>query len=420
MLDVITLEEAISLLKETIVREGLKYLGPGGTELIPTVESGGRILAESVFAADDIPAFNRSTVDGYAVRAADTFGASQSLPAVLVYDGEIEMGRPAHNYLQPGHCQEIPTGGALPDGADAVIMLEDVENEDDGCRYMLKPVSPGNNLIFRGDDVSRGSELLTAGTCLLPHHIGALAAAGIAQVLVKRRIKAAVISTGNELVPIGEKLSAGKVFDANAPMLTAMLTAKGVMAVDYGIVPDDFTLLSEKTGKAWKECDLVIISGGSSAGARDHVSSVIASLGKPGLLQHGLAVKPGKPTLIGFADQVPVIGLPGHPVAACLMAQLLVLPLIDWLKGKSTRDVMNIEAKLLDRIPANHGRQSFIPVRLNYQTESVSGLPSAEPLHIKSGLITALRGSDGYVVVDRNSEGLDADTNVQVVLWEAY
>lgn len=421
MLRVTTLEQAQKQMLACLETEGCRYNRIRAINTIPLEQAVGRILAEDVFAKKDVPSFDRSTVDGFAVRAADTFGASASLPAALRFAGEIAMGSEPEHALSAHQCMGIATGGALPIGADAVIMLEDVESvpdDPDPVRYLYKSVSPGQNLIFRGDDIRQNERLLPAGTRLMSHHIGALAALGLADVPVLKRITAGLVSTGDELVPPGQKLLPGQVHDVNTPLLTAMMAEAGVETMRFGIVPDVKNKLTETIRQAWQTCDLVIVSGGSSAGARDHVAEVISGLGKPGLLMHGLAVKPGKPTLLGYADQVPVIGLPGHPVAACFMAEQLVLPLIDRMYQRPVRRRKQIQARLKSRIPSNHGRQTFVPVRL--AATRTDALPLADPLTAKSGLITALRSSDGYITIDRDCEGLNEQTIVTVHLWGGY
>ena len=443
MLNVSTIEDAMERLEQAIRLNGTDYLDLVKTlrsfhadtvgqaaacvdllipateiELIDISAAAGRILAESVISEHDVPGFDRSTVDGYAVRAADTFGASESLPAMLRLDGSIKMGRSAGIMLASGCCREIATGGAMPEGADAVIMIEDTEPADpeDELRYLLKPVSPGQNIIFRGDDITAGSCLLAAGITLMPHHIGALAALGKTSVSVLRKLKIALISTGDELVKPGDNLTDGQIYDVNASMLTAMLKRAGTEINSFGIVSDELADLTSAISSASEDHDLVIISGGSSAGDRDHAAAAIAKHGQPGVIQHGLAVKPGKPTLIGLSDRLPIIGLPGHPVAAWFMADQIVLPLINLLCGRKPLIRKSIDAILARAIPANHGRQGFSAVML--QEDQRSQMPSAVPIASKSGLITTLRATDGYIMIDRNQEGLNSGSKVQVYLWE--
>ena len=289
-------------------------------------EAIGRVLAEDVRAGEYVPDFDRSTVDGYAVRAADTFGCSDAIPAILTLRGEVLMGQGADLTLNAGECCAVPTGGAIPRGADCAVMVEYTENYGDGTIGIAKPGAPGQNMIFRGDDVFPGKRVLEKGRLLSAQDIGALAAIGRAEVPVTRRLRVGVISTGDELVPPDTVPGAGQVRDVNAPMLCAMLKAFGAESVSYGIVKDNEALLWEKVHKAVSECDAVLLSGGSSVGVKDASCRIIESMGQ--LLLHGIAMKPGKPTIMGMtADGKPVVGLPGHPVAAYFVTKLFVLPL---------------------------------------------------------------------------------------------
>ena len=380
-------------------------------ESVELTDALGRILAEPVFAEADVPAFNRSLVDGYAVHASDTFGASESMPAILKLDGEVRMGQSAGRPLQPKTCQAVPTGGQIPAGADAMIMIEDVDDFGDGFRYMNRAVSPGSYLIFRGDDIRQGDVLLAEGTRLETRHLAAAAAAGLGRVTVRRRLTVAVISTGDELVEPGKPLEDGQIHDVNQIMLTVMIRQAGAVPCPYGIVPDDFEKLKSVMKQAKIDCDVIVISGGSSVGTRDHVAAAIEDAGKPGILQHGIAVKPGKPTLLGLCDGKPVIGLPGHPVAAWFMASQLLLPLLYRMQRLPEPRAATIEARLSRRIPSNNGREEFILIQL-------SGTDTATPVFAKSGLITLLSRCQGYIRIPRDCEGLDQGSLVAVTLMD--
>jgi len=375
----------------------------------------GQILAEPVLARMDVPAFNRSLVDGYAVQAADTFGASESLPAILRFVGEVKMGQVAELPLELKTCQAVPTGGQIPAGSDAMIMIEDVDDFGDGFRYLNRAVSPGSYLVFRGDDIRAGEPLLTAGTRLEPRHLAAAAAAGLSHLPVLPKLRVAVLSTGDELVAPGEALGPGQVHDVNQVMLAAMIRQAGALPVPFGIVPDDFDQLQTSMQQVKSDCNIVVISGGSSVGARDHVAAAIEAAGKPGILQHGIAVKPGKPTLIGLCDAIPVLGLPGHPVAAWFMALQLMTPLLYWLQGLTEPEPSTVRARLSQRIPSNHGREEFTPVRLDMPL-APDCLPEATPIYAKSGLIILLSRCQGYICIPRDCEGLDEGSTVTVVL----
>ena len=403
MLEVKTPQEVLALIQKEFRPLGL-------TERVPLAGALGRVLAESVKAEEYVPDFDRSTVDGYACRAADTFGCSDAIPAILNVAGEVLMGRSADFSLARDCCAYVPTGGAIPKGADCAVMIEYTEDYGDGTVGIMKPGAPGMNLIFRGDDVFPGKEILPAGRVLTAQDLGALAAIGRTTVCVSRRVKVAVISTGDELVPPDTQPGPGQVRDVNSPLLTAMLTAFGAEPVNYGIVMDDENLLRRKMETAARECDAVVISGGSSVGVKDAACRIIEGMGE--LLLHGIAIKPGKPTILGKAGNKPLIGLPGHPVAACFVAQLFVLPLLGRLMGRE-QEVYPVTAELTESLGANHGREQVNACHLLRQ----GGKLLAAPIRSKSGLITGLAGADGYFIIERDCEGLPKGAQVQVYLY---
>ena len=363
------------------------------TEFVPISAAAGRTLSEDIIAEEYVPDFNRSTVDGYAVRAADTFGCSDAIPAILSLQGEIRMGEDAGFALLRENCAYVPTGGALPEGADCAVMLEYTEDYGDGTIGILKPGAPGMNVIFRGDDVYPGKIVLQAGRVLSAQDIGALAAIGRTVVPVQRKLKIGVISTGDELVPPGQKPLPGQVRDVNTALLSALLTEQGAEVHSYGIIVDDEDLLRETVTRAVQECDAVLLSGGSSVGVKD------ASL------------KPGKPTILGRAGNKPLVGLPGHPVAAFVVARLFMVPLLDRLAGRD-RPLWSVTAELSESVGANHGRAQVNPCRLLRQDGRVLALP----IRSKSGLITQLAGADGFFCIERDCEGLPKGAPVQVYL----
>ena len=403
MLQVKTPEEVLAL-----IRKEFSPL-PGRTETVPYTEALGRVLAEDITAEEYVPDFDRSTVDGYACRAADTFGCSDAIPAILTVAGEVQMGRGADFALARESCAYVPTGGAIPSGADCAVMIEYTEDYGDGTVGILKPGAPGMNLIFRGDDVFPGKPILKAGRVLTAQDIGALAAVGRTQVPVVRRLRIGVISTGDELVPPEEAPGPGQVRDVNTPLLAAMLKEFGADCVSYGIVVDDEALLREKVRIAARECDAVILSGGSSVGVKDATCRIIEEMGE--LLLHGIAVKPGKPTILGRAGRIPLIGLPGHPVAACIVAKLFVLPLLGRLSDR-VREQLPVTAELTESLGANHGRAQVSACVLKRE----GGKLLATPIRSKAGLITQLAGADGFFVIDRDCEGLPKGAAVQVFL----
>lgn len=400
MLKVKTSQEAEALLSE-------RFSVFAQAEEVELCQALGRTLFADVASREYVPDFDRSMVDGYAVLASDTFGCSEAIPALLHMVGEVSMGQPAGIAAQAGSCIYVPTGAQLPDGADAVVMLEYTENFGSGTIAILKPVAPGSHVIFRGDDVSGGELVYRRGYRLLPKDIGTLAALGYGRVCVFRRPKVAVISTGDELVmPQTESLSIGQIRDVNGPMLSAAVTASGGEAVYLGIVPDDPEALKKALSCALQKADMVLLSGGSSVGEKDAAEKVVSDMGE--LLFHGLALKPGKPTLAADIGGKPVFGLPGHPVAAYFVYCLFARPLIYGMMSSAPRD-RTVWAKCAANIPSNHGREECVPVRLEGDT--------AIPVMSKSGLITTLSGAEGYIRIPRDAEGVAQGDRVQVFLF---
>lgn len=399
MLNVITLEEAQRLL----------YKHFGGwrpePETIPLSQAVGRVLAQPVEAKEFIPGFDRSTVDGYALRAADTFGCGESIPALLTLVGEVRMGETPEFELEAGQCAYIPTGGCLPAGADAVAMVEYAEDYGDGTVGVQSPCAPGAHLIFRGDDTAPGRELLPAGKTLGAKEIGALAAAGVGSVPVYARPRASVFSTGDELIPVEHTPAPGQVRDVNGPMLAAALEELGCEVRRGELLRDDPELLHCAIEQACGDSDMVFLSGGSSVGIQDAACRVLSELGT--VLFHGVAVKPGKPTLLAEVGGVPVFGLPGHPAAAWFLFRLLARPWICAATGRAVEE-RETAAVLSASLPSNHGREEYVLVRLEGER--------AVPLWNKSGLITALSQADGYVRIPRDAEGISAGSRVAVTL----
>ena len=404
MLHVKTPEEVLALIDQ-------EFAPLGAAETVSLTAAMGRVLAEDIAATEYVPDFDRSTVDGYAVRAKDTFGCTDAIPAILPLQGEVLMGEGAEFALNPEECVAVPTGGAVPKGADSVVMVEYTEDYGDGTIGISKSVAPGQNMIFRGDDVFPGKVVLEKGRVLSSQDIGALAAIGRVQVPVAKKLKIGVISTGDELVPPEQTPGPGQVRDVNSPMLEAMLTAFGAEVINYGIVIDDEALLSEKVHKAVSECDAVLLSGGSSVGVKDAACRIIESMGE--LLMHGIAIKPGKPTILGKAGSKPLVGLPGHPVAAYFITKIFILPLLCRLTGRK-QESYTTTARVTESISANHGRAQVHCCRL----ESRDGVLWASPIRGKSGLITTLAGADGYFIIDRDCEGLPQGAQVQVFVGE--
>ncbi len=381
-----------------------------GKELTPLSDAVGRVLAEDICAGEFVPDFNRSTVDGYAVRARDTFGCSDSIPAVLTLCGQVSMGKGATGLVGEDMCAAVPTGGEVPDGADAMVMIEYTEDYGDGTIGIVKPVAPGANMVYRGDDVKPGQTIFCAGTRLMVQDIGALAAMGVAQVPVMVQPLAGIISTGDELVPIEDTPGPGQIRDVNSMLLRAEMMQAGARVKEYGIVRDQEDMLAETLQEVLQECDMVLISGGSSVGAKDATCRVIQQQGEN--LLHGIAMKPGKPTILGKVEGKPVVGLPGHPVAAFFVTKLFAVPLLDRLAG-TKRHTWPVTAILEENVGANHGRAQYMGVFLRKEKNKIY----AKPVRSKSGLITSLAGAAGYFCIERDCEGLSAGTEISVELY---
>lgn len=402
-LQVVSVQEAIQTMKS--------IAAPVSTETIPLEEAGGRVLAEDVTADLDIPGFTRSVVDGYAVIAAETSGAGEALPAILRCTGRVLMGEGTTSHVRRGECVYVPTGGMIPPGADAMVMIEYTEELGDQV-LVQKPVAPGENLILQGEDFAAGELVLYGRTVLSPQDVGALAAVGRTRVEVFRRPLIGIISTGNEVVPVGTTPAGSQVRDVNSYLCRAVAESCGCRTRSYGIVRDEEEALAAVLKQAATETDGVLISGGSSKDTRDHGATVIAGAGS--VLVHGIALAPGKPTIIGKAGNVPVIGLPGHPASAYVVLMVLGTHLFGGLTGGGPRPSRVEAAVLKANIPSARGREDYVRVRLD---RSEGETPVATPLFGKSGLLNTLVRSDGLVRIPAGAEGLEAGTPVEVLLW---
>jgi molybdopterin molybdotransferase len=381
------------------------------TQTVSLAEALGRVPACDVLAPGPLPGFARSTVDGYAVRAADTYGASEGLPSYLDVVGAVQMGTQPDVTVASGTAAEMPTGGVLPAGADAVVMVEYTNETMPGTVEVLRPIAPGGGVIQADDDVTAGTVLAPAGRPLRAVDLGMLAAAGVTKLLTHARPRVAILSTGDEVVPPATAtLRPGQVRDAIAPALAGLVVEAGGWPVPCGIVPDDPAALRCALQLALAQSDLVVVSAGSSVGARDATADAVASLGKPGIFCHGLAIKPGKPTLLAECEGVPVIGLPGNPLSALVVFRLVGAPLVWRLAGCATPPPEpSVMASLTRDVPSEAGRRDVVQVQLN------GG--QAEPLFGASALLSVLTRADGYVVVAEPATGLDAGANVSVTLY---
>lgn len=384
-------------------------------EWVDITHSLGRVTLVPITAGLALPAFPRSTVDGYAVRAADTYGANESLPAYLSLIGEIPMGAAGEIDLSPASCALIHTGGMVPQTADAVVMLEHTQVVRPGEIEIMKAAAPGENVIRVGEDVEAGQEVIAAGTKLRPAEVGGLAALGIGRVAVAAKPRVAILSTGDEVIPIGAEILPGQVHDVNTYSLSALVEQCGGEPISYGILPDKLDVLEKVARKALDECDVVVITAGSSASTRDLTAQVINSLGSPGVLVHGVNVRPGKPTILGVCNGKAVIGLPGNPVSALVIAGLFVAPIIEQRLGlvrKYPRP--SVRAKVIGNLASQAGREDWIPVRLSQEAEGYL----AEPIFGKSNLIFTLARADGLLCIPQDATGLHAGEMVEVYLTQ--
>lgn len=377
------------------------------TEILPLHACLGRVLAEDICSSEDVPGYTRSTVDGYAVKAADTF--SSSAEAILVFCGVVNTGEGADFEISDGECAYVPTGGAVPRGADAVVMLEHAESRGGGKIAVLNPVSACANLVSVGQDVFNGKTVLKRGRIIHSEDIGALAALGICDLKLVKKPVVGILSAGNELVPLNAVPSDGQIRDANSAMLAASVQSFGAEAKCYGIVRDGYVNLRNKLNSALRECDIVLICGGSSVGQMDSTCAVIGEHGQ--ILIHGIAMKPGKPTIVGSIDGKAVFALPGHPLAADFAAKLFLKPLIDQLLGCKTRRLA-VKAVLTENVASSRGHDRCVGTLLSEK----DGITYAEPIDIKSGYVSSLAGCDGYFVISGNCASYKKGAEIDVFI----
>jgi len=378
-------------------------------------EAHGRILAENIVAPIDVPSFNRSTVDGYAVRASDTFGAEENRPVALRICGCVSVGETPSIMVGRGKAAEIATGAPMPKGANAVVMSEYAVQKGEAV-LVSRSVSMGENVMEAGSDIRKGAAVLKEGQFLSSREIGILAALGLTEVNVYKRPRVAVISTGPEIVKPGEALPPGKVYDINMFTLSAAVRECGGEPVELGIVPDDREQLKAAFERALNLADVVITSGGVSVGPKDLIPQVLNELGEPGVIVCGMATKPGKPTTIAVVDGKPVFSLPGHPTSALLMFHLFVRSMICLMAGKRGEVPFAVRAVAEARMFAARGRRTFVMVNLN-RDKSGRWLASPVPLGL-SGAITTLAKAEGFVEIPENRQFVDAGDEVEVHLFK--
>lgn len=403
-------------------RAALARVPPVGSETVPVEGSAGRVLAETLHVPEDQPSFHRAHMDGYAVRARDTFGASSSIPAYLKLAGAVEMGKAPKDALRRGCAMRIATGGMLPEGADSVVMIEYTEEVAGGQVEIQRAVSPWEHVIRIGEDIAAGAEVFPAGRRLRPRDVGALSGIGVTSVPVYARPRVALIGTGDEIVDPSVAPAPGQVRNVNQYSLHAMAKDAGADVLDLGVCPDDPRTFERLLHRGLAETDTVWVSGGSSVGTKDMTLDVIARVPRSEIVFHGISVAPGKPTILALVERegrgtVPILGLPGHPVSALVIGDVFGVPLLRSQGGEPAEIAFaprnTARARLSRNIDSSPGREDYVRVRLRVEeAERV-----ADPLPGKSGAVFSLVHADGYVVVDLNREGIEAGEEIEVVLF---
>lgn len=384
------------------------------TEDVPLQETTGRVLAADIISDKDLPDFVRSTMDGYAVSASSTFGASETNPAYLIIKGTIAMGESPCFSVGAGEAARISTGGMLPDGADSVVMIEHSEAIDETSIEVYKSVAPGQNILEKGEDIRKGDILLSCGQKLRAQEIGLLAAFGKETVRIYKKPEISIISTGDEVVSIEKIPDPGQIRDINTYTLSGLVEKAGAVPIMFGIVRDDFDDLFGKCTLALAQSDMVLISGGSSVGVRDFTIDVLSALPDADILVHGISISPGKPTILARSRNQAFWGLPGHAVSAMVVFEVVVRPFIEHIGGLSFEQIkkFKLTAMLTRNISSAQGRIDFTRVRLIKK----DGVLWAEPILGKSGLINTMVKADGLIEIGINTEGLEKGTEVEVML----
>lgn len=409
-LSVVGREEALARFETVLAAR------PLGVETVPLAEALGRVVAENMVPAIDVPPFDRSTMDGFAVRAADLVSASDTTPVTLRTTGEIiACGTAPRVTVEHGAASVIATGGPIPRGADAVVPVEWTDPADDGGVIVRRAPANGQNIAHAGSDLGRGEVILRRGAIVGSREIGLMAACGIATVPVVRRPRVAVISTGDELVPPGEPLPPAAVYDSNGPIVAATVAENGAVPVAFGAIPDDEAKLRAALATALATCDMVVLSGGTSKGAGDYTARLVGELGAPGIVVHGVALKPGKPLCLAVCDGKAVVVLPGFPTSAMFTFHEFVVPSLRRFAGLPPRAEAHLEATVPVRVPSDRGRTEFVMVAL---TEGPGGERVAHPVFRGSGSISAFAQADGFVSIEAAADHMAAGTRADVTLFE--
>jgi putative molybdopterin biosynthesis protein len=405
-LDVIDRDEAESRFRAAL------DLQPLGVEQVPLAEALGRVLADDVIARVDVPSFDRSNVDGFALRAADTFGATELAPrTVKLLSEEIHAGDAPRVEVQSGEAASIATGGMVPRGADAILMIEHADVQD-GQVLIRRAVSPGSGVAFAGTDIAIGETVLRAGTVLTSRETGVLAALGEARIAVWRRPRVAIVSTGNEIIAPGQTMRPALVYDSNAQILADAVREIGGLPRSYGIVRDDVDALRNVLHQTLAESDLVLLSGGTSKGQGDLCYRVVAELTDPGIVAHGVALKPGKPLCLAASRGKPVVILPGFPTSAIFTFHEFVAPVIRWLGGRPSESHETVAATLALKTNSEVGRTEYLLVGLVKTDQGLAAFPMGKG----SGSVTTFSRADGFVTIGRHTEILEAGAPVEVRL----
>jgi molybdenum cofactor synthesis domain-containing protein len=409
-LDVLPREEALRRFEGAL---GAKSVG---VEHVPLAAALGRVAAQDVAAAADVPPFDRALVDGFAMRAADLATASEAQPVTLALNAEtIACGAQPALAVKPGTATPIATGGPMPRGADAVVMIEHTEPAGEAVA-IRRGAAPGSFVAFAGSDIVAGEILVRRFTQIGSREIGMLAATGLAEVPVFAKPRVGIVSTGDELVMPGQKLGPAQIYDSNGPILAAAVAEEGGEPLSYGAVPDEPEALSAAIRRAHTECDMVILSGGTSKGAGDLTYRLIGDLGRPGIVAHGVALKPGKPLLLAVCDGKPVVVLPGFPTSAMFTFHDMVAPTIRRMAGLPARRAAEVQATLPMRVPSELGRTEFVMVSLVQREEGYA----AYPIGKGSGSVTAFSQADGFVTIPALADAAPAGAELPVTLFSPH
>ena len=403
LLKVASVESAVLRLRKYIEHSYLSR-----TEVVPLLSSQHRIVSETLLCTADNPDFNRSTVDGYAIYAPESHGASESLPTVFLCVEQIEMGKAAISELKPGECAYVPTGGMLPDHANAVVMIEHCDVFEGDQILIYQAVGNYENVVLKGEDMRKSTPLLHVGSCMTFKEMALCAQNGITEVPVYQKLKALIISTGDELVEVHEALALGQVRDINRLMLIELSKQMNIECIEHRLVQDDYEGLKTYVDMWIDKVDLVIVSGGSSQGTKDYTQRLFEAYGNEAVWHHGLAIKPGKPTLLGAKHETLLIGLPGHPLSALLVYLNVVQEA--FFQAYQIKKQNPILAKLATNMPSAAGKDTYLLVNLirhpTYYEASIC--------HTKSGLMQALIHAQGYIHLNKNTEGAHQGTWVEV------